>query len=523
MFTRHYLNSLFYITTFIILTPLFALVFESVTNSSDIFGFLIRHVLDGVVINSLIVVTLVSLGVLGIGVSCAWFSVNYVFWGHRVFKWMLCLPLAFPSYILAYVYTDFFDQAGELAGFLKPLGLNIFLPDIRTVWGASFILIFCLYPYIYLFARNGFLAGSKSQIEGSKLLGASGFSQFFDIVLPAARPFIIVGLILVIMEVLADYGTMDYFGIKVFSTVIYDAWAGYGDITAAARLSLMLLGFVLLLIWTEKNQRGKMRFYALENKKETYAPNIKKHLWISLWCFIPIFIGFIFPVILLLDMVLTAFQLSDVFNKQILQTLPYLMNSLILCSIVAGIGVALSFILSAQKRKMESKFTHFLFNLCGFGYALPGIILGLGLLLVSSLFTQFNILITGTFIFLIIGYLIRFLNVALQSMEAGFDNINPSIMQAGKLMQHRKFDDFWHIKRPLLMPAMFSAGLILAVEVIKELPLTLILRPFDFDTLAVRTYNLASDERLVEAAFPALCIVVAGCIPILLLYRLAHR
>ncbi len=516
------LNILFYIMTFIVLSPLLALAWEGVGNESDIFGFLVKNVLDDVVLNSLIILTLTSLGVLCIGISCAWFSVHYHFFGRRVLQWMLFMPLAFPPYIMAYVYTDFFDQAAPFAQSVKHMGLQNLLPDIRTVWGASFILTFCLYPYVYLFARNGFLAGSKSQIESSKLLGSGAFSQFFDIALPAARPFIIVGLMLVAMEVLADYGTMDYFGIKVFSTVIYDAWAGYGDITAAARLSILLLAFVLLLVWMEKGQRGKMRFYALDPGKTSSVPSAKGGIWMSLWCFMPVFIGFMFPIILLLRMVFKTFTFTH-FYEQIIRTAPYLLNSLTVCLIVAVIGVFLAFILCAQKRKFADMRTGFLFNLCGFGYALPGIILGLGLLLVSSAFSQLNILVTGTFIFLIVGYLIRFLNVALQSLEAGFEKISPSVHQAGQMMQHKKFDDFWHIKMPLLSPAMLSAGLILSVETIKELPLTIVLRPFDFDTLAVHTYNLASDERLLDAAFPALCIVIAGCIPIILLQRLAHR
>lgn len=516
------MNHFFYITALIILMPLFALVLESVTHASDVFEFLFRTVLDDVILNSLILLVLTSLGVFVISISCAWLTVHYSFWGRSVLQWLLFMPLAFPSYILAYVYTDFFDQAGALARFLKPYGLDAFFPDIRTVFGASFILTFCLYPYVYLFARNGFLAGSKSQIESSKLLGAGPVSRLFDIALPAARPFIIVGLMLVAMEVLADYGTMDYFGIRVFSTVIYDAWAGYGDITAAARLSLLLLAFVFLLVWTEKSQRGKMRFYALDAAKTPRIPNVEGRFWMSLWCFMPVLIGFLFPAVLLLAMVFQTFSWAHL-DAQITQTLPYLLNSLIVCSVVATLGVMLAFALSTQKRNTATKTTDFLFSLCGFGYALPGIILGLGLLLVSSLFSQLNMLVTGTLVFLILSYLIRFLNVALQSLESGFEKITPSVMQASKLMQHKKFDDFWHIKMPLLLPSMLSAGLILAVEVIKELPLTLVLRPFDFDTLAVHTYNLASDERLLEAAFPALCIVVAGCIPILLLQRLSYR
>ncbi len=522
MFKIRLAGSFYYVIAFVILSPFLALGFEGVGNGSDVFAFLIRHVLDDVIFNSLIILILTSLGVLCIGISCAWFSVHYRFWGRGIFEWLLFIPLAFPSYILAYVYTDFFDQAGALAGFLRGGGFEGFLPKMRSVWGASFILTFCLYPYVYLFARNGFLAGSKSQIENAKLLGAGAYARFFDIALPAARPFIIVGLMLVIMEVLADYGTMDYFGIKVFSTVIYDSWAGYGDITAAARLSLLLLGFVFLLVWGEKSQRGQMRFYALEMAKVPPRPSVKGGLWMSLWCGFPILVGFVIPAILLVCMVFETLD-GAYLHAQILRTLPYLFNTFILCFVVAVLGVCIAYILIAEKRGVPTRVKQIFFHLCGLGYALPGVILGLGMLLVSSLFSQVDILVTGTFVFLILGYLIRFLNVALQSLDAGCEKISPSITQASHLMQYRKFDDFWHIKLPLLLPSMLSAALILAVEVIKELPLTLVLRPFNFDTLAVHTYNLASDERLAEAAFPALCIVLAGCIPVVLLQRLLHR
>jgi len=512
------LSKVFYVlVALLILVPLIALSLQSLSDS-DTFLFLVRTVLDDVVFNTVLITTLTSIGVLVFGISCAWFVVRYSFFGHKAFQLLLLMPLASPAYIMAYVYTDFFDAAGVFATTLKQSGLDMVLPNVRSVGGASFILTFCLYPYVYLFARNGFLATSQNQMESGELLGASRLSQFIDIVLPAARPYIIVGLMLVIMEVLADYGTMDYFGIRSFSTIIYDAWAGYGDITAAARLSLMLLGFVFLLVLAEKNQRQKMRFYALDGSKPTRNQKLKGNILISLWCFIPAFIGFIFPAFILLKMALEFMDFPG-----IEKTLPYLINSLTVCFIVAVIGVSVAFVLNAYKRGRIDKMINVLFAFCGFGYALPGIILGLGLLLVSSLFSALNILVTGTFAFLIFGYLIRFLNVPLQSLEAGYEKISPSIDQASMLMRHRMFDDFWQVKLPLLTPSMLSAGLILAVEVIKELPLTLVLRPFDFDTLAVHTYNLASDERLAEAAFPALCIVIAGCVPILILQHLERR
>ncbi len=508
-------NIFFYITALIILAPLVALGIQGFGAKSDTFLFLVKNVLDDVFISSFIIVFLTAIGVFVIGVSTAWFVVQYEFWGRSVLQWALFMPLAFPAYILAYVYTDFFDAAGQLSQMLRALDVSFLLPDLRTTGGASFILTFCLYPYIYLFARNGFLTTSKNQIESASLLGGSKWSQFFSIALPSARPFIIVGLVLVIMEVLADYGTMDYFGIKVFSTVIYDSWAGYGDITAAARLSLLLLVFVLLLVFLEKKQRGKMRFYEIDRVQTHAKPQKKGNLLISLYCFLPVFIGFIFPMMIMLNMVLETLDYA-----LITKTLPYLLNTLVSGALVALLGVLIAFILVSQTRKAPSARKNILLTCCGFGYALPGIILGLGLLLISSYFSALGVLVTGTFIFLILGYLIRFLNVALQGIDAGYDKISPSIIEAGELMKRKTLDDIWHVKLPLLWPSIFSTGLILAVEVIKELPLTLVLRPFDFDTLAVHTYNLASDERLHEAAFPAMCIVIAGCVPVLLLQKL---
>lgn len=516
MLSKHSNSAFFYFTSFVVLSPLVAILFKSF-GESEVFEFIFLNVLGDLLFNSLAIVISTAIGVFMVGVSTAWLVSQYSFMGQRFFQWALFMPLAFPAYILAYVYTDFFDASGALAQGLNGSGLGFLVPDFRTVGGASFILTFCLYPYVYLFARSGFLAGSRSQIESASLLGASAWAQFFTIALPGARPFIIVGLMLVVMEVLADYGTMDYFGLRVFSTVIYDSWAGYGDITAAARLSLLLLGFVLLLVFFEKRQRGKMKFSVNDLAARAYEPQKDGNILMSCVCFLPILIGFGFPMIIMLHMV---FETVDL--QVITQTVPYLKNTLF-CALLVGVcGVVIGFLLTAQKRACSQVGKNGLFALCGFGYALPGIILGLGLLLVSSFFSAAGLLITGTFLFLSVGYLIRFLNVALQSIDAGYDKIGASIDEASTLMQRGWLDDLWHVKLPLLWPSMLSAGLILAVEVIKELPLTLVLRPFDFDTLAVHTYNLASDERLAEAAFPALCIVMAGCIPVLLLQKLSR-
>ena len=510
-------SAFFYFTSLVVLSPLMAIIFKSFSRS-EVFEFLFLNVLGNLLFNTAVIVILTAIGVLAVGISSAWFVSQYSFWGRRLLQWALFMPLAFPAYILAYVYTDYFDEAGQLVQSLSTIGLDWIVPNLRTIGGASFILTFCLYPYVYLFARNGFLAGSKNQIESAALLGAGQWQQFFTIALPAARPFIIVGLMLVIMETLADYGVMDYFGIKVFSTVIYDSWAGYGDITAAARLSVLLLGFILLLVFFEKNQRGKMQFSGSDSAALAGEPQKKGNILMGCFCALPVLIGFVFPVIIMLQMVIETVDLNA-----IAQTLPYLKNTFFCAFLVAVCGVLIGFIFTAQARASSQASMNNMLALCGFGYALPGIILGLGFLLVSSFFSRIGLLITGTFLFLSVGYLIRFLNVALQSIDAGYDKIGASIDEASRMMRSNRFDDLWHVKLPLLWPSIVSAALILAVEVIKELPLTLVLRPFDFDTLAVYTYNLASDERLVEAAFPALCIVIAGCIPILFLHRFTAK
>ena len=512
----------FYATAAVILSPLILLSINAFSQESAVFSFLVKNILDDVVLNSLVITSITAIGVLGIGLSTAWLTTRYEFFGSSILRWMLLFPLAFPSYILAYAYTDFFDVGGAVYQFLTPYGWQGFIPEMRTIGGACFVLIFCLYPYIYIFARNGFESGSQSQMEAAHILGASRAQQFFNIALPAARPFIIVGLMLVIMETLADYGTMAYFGIRVFSTGIYDAWAGYGDTIAAARLAIILLFFILAIVGFEKFNRRKMRFFTLETLQNTlpnrqYLKGLKSFI-VSLFCFLPVFFGFILPIIILGR--LTAQNITITLWQN---TLPFLMNSFMLAFIVAIIGVVLSFALISIKRNKDTQVIRFLYQICGFGYALPGIVLGLGLLFLSSVFKDMNFLIHYAVMFLIIGYLIRFLAISLQTVEAGFDKISPSIYQASKLMRNNIFVDFWQVKRPLITPAFLSAGLLLFVEVVKELPLTLMLRPFDFDTLAIRAYHLASDERLAEAALPALMIVLIGCLPIVLLHRLQKR
>lgn len=493
----------------IILSPLVGLGILSVNENADVFVFLVKNVLLQTVLNSAFIVTVVLFGTFVIGTMTAWFVTRYQFFGSRILQIMLLTPLAFPAYIVAYAYTDMLD---------------LIITDIRSPIGAAFIMIFCLYPYVYIFARNGFMKQAQNQIEAATLMGASPWQQFWTVALPAARPAILVGLSLVAMETLADYGTVSYFGVRVFSTVIYNAWAGYGDIYAAARLSLILLSFMIVLLFLERQSRRRIRFFDLLSSGNNTIPkksvNGLQSIFLPVFCLLPVIAGFVVPFSILIKLTIDDMLYRENVLDIVTATLPYISNTLILAITAAVIGIVIAIGLAVIKRDSPSIAVARLYQISGFGYALPGVILGLGLLSVSGFVqNQLGWILSGTFIFLIAGYVIRFLAIPLQSFDAAFEKISPTIDQASKLLRKNKLSELWHIRLVLLRPAIMSAFLLLVVDVIKELPLTLILRPFNFDTLAVHAYHLAADERLSQAAFPSLLIALSGLIAVLILSR----
>lgn len=499
----------YFLVILVILSPLIGLGALSLNESTEVFSFLVKNILFQTALNSVFIVLIVLVGTFSIGTVSAWFVTRYNFFGRRVLQWALLIPLAFPAYIIAYSYTD---------------ALDFVVPNIRSPIGAAVIMTLCLYPYVYIFARNGFMKQAQNQIEAATLMGASPWHQFIQVALPAARPSILVGLSLVVMEALADYGTVSYFGVRVFSTVIYNAWAGYGDIYAAARLALILLSFMLIILFLERQSRQRMKFYDLLGSGN--VPIAKKQLFglrsafVSLLCSLPIIVGFLLPFSILIQLTIKDMLRSEDKMAFIMSPLPYISNTIILAAIAGVIGVVIALGLAMIKRDQNSPWINRFYQISSFGYALPGVILGLGLLSVSGFVQNYlGWLISGSFAFLIIGYVIRFLAIPLQGFDAAFEKISPTLDQASQLLRKNKLSELWHIRLALLRPAIISAFLLLVVDVIKELPLTLILRPFNFDTLAVHAYHLASDERLSQAAFPSLLIALSGLIPVLILSR----
>jgi len=486
----------------LILLPLGALLAHSLLDESDVFSFLMKHVLSDYILNSLYLSGWVSLLSTIIGIGCAWFIVHYRFPLSKIIEIMLLLPMAFPAYIVAYAYTDLWGESSVI--------------PIRSLGGAIFTMTLCFYPYIYLFARTGFLKHlhNTHQVDAGRLFKTTPFEQIAYITWPNARPYIMIGIALVLMEVLVDYGTVSYFNIKVFSTGIYNAWIGYGDTVAAARLSIILLAFIFFLLLLERENRKAMRF-STPGTERVSPPEIPictgtKGFIMTFLCVIPVVLGFIIPTLILINL-----SLDHVYFQGIGILV---LNTIKLGALVGFVSIILTYLVVVIKRQSRSSIIKLFQFISGFGYALPGIVLGLGLMLIAQW-----IGVISSLSLLIIGYLIRFWTIPTQSIEAGFDKISPTIDDASRLMRQNSLSEFWYIRLPLLWPAFLSGFLIVFVDVIKELPLTLVMRPLNYNTLAVEIYQLTADERLAEAAFPSLIIMVCGLIPVIILSRLIKR
>ena len=479
----------------------------------------LRHLWDFVLGSYLVTTGLLVLGVgagvLILGVGNAWVVAHYDFPGKKIFEWALILPLAVPTYVMAYLFVDLLQFSGPVQSMLRSLlgleGLSFF-PDPRSLTGAIWSFSFCLYPYVYLITRTAFLERSARFMEVAQTLGYSQWSAFYKLALPLARPAIFAGMSLALMEVLADFGAVSYFGIQTFATGIFKAWLSFGDRIAAIQLALGLLSFVFLIFYLEQNSRAQLR-YATNLPSQPKPKRLSgKFAWIAfLVCGLTLLFGFLLP----------AFNLLQLIYQQGLNIdtrfVTWLKNSLFIATITAfiSIGIALFFAYSAR---LQPKLA-WVNRLLGFGYALPGTVLAIGILSFLEIF-QLAWWISSTLLILVYAYVVRFLSSSLQSIETGLTRITPAMDDSAALLGLNWWQTLQRIHLPLLNRSLFTAGLFVFVDVMKELPATLLLRPFNFDTLAVATYQLAADERLAELAFPALTIVLVGLLPVLVMSRL---
>ena len=520
--------------TILLMLPLLAVFNSWLSPQTDTWSHLADTVLSDYVINSLLLTLGVGVGVSLVGTGAAWLISQFDFYGRNKLHWLLILPMAIPAYIIAYTYTGMLDSSGFIQrGIRDTFSVSYgeyWFPDVRSLPGAIVMMILVLYPYVYMLALNAFKEQSKSLYESSKMLGLTDTAHFFRVALPLARPGIATGASLAMMEALADYGTVQYFGVNTFTTGIFRTWFGMGNQAAAAQLASVLCTFVFALIWLEGYSRRKRKYFSSSAQQSVMARRTlsKKRQWgVIVLCSLPFLLGFAIPALQLLFWAVSHWQ--ENYDQAFVQLA---VNSFILAAVAALVVTAVALFLSYAKRLIPRKDVQGATRLASMGYAIPGAVVAVGAMvpliwfdiqidsLMQSLFgISTGLLLSGSLFALVFVYTIRFLAVAIQNSDGGLSRIKPSMDASAKMMGLTARQVLVKVHVPMLKGSLLSAFILVFVDVLKELPATLILRPFNFNTLAVRAHELASDERLVDAALPAIAIVVVGLVPIALLAK----
>ena len=515
----------------IISLPVLALIaswLEWNSSSAQILQEMLQTVLPDYTSTSLWLCLGVALGVSLLGTSTAAAVTLFKFPGQSFFEWALLLPMAIPAYVVAYAYTDFFQFSGPFQNFIRTTwGLEgrVF-PEIRSLGGAMVVFTLALYPYVYLLARTALSERASHLMEAARLLGAPLHRRILKVALPLARPAIAAGVALALMETLADFGVSSYFGIQTFTAGIYKSWLILDNRIAAAQLASLLLVVVLLLLQIEKKAESRLRFALAKpsGASSSEAQPIQLHAFkawsVSFACSLPILFGFILPIGFMLKPLLAS-DVSIPWDR----FAGWAFHSLQLGALTALLAVGVALLLSFSLRQRSSAFSRVTTQLVGLGYAVPGAVIVVGLLLPITWLQQHwpeskvGYWLTATSLGLIWAYLVRFCAVALQSVQSGYSRIPVSMDDSSRMLGVSGFSLLQKVHAPLLKKSVAAAALLVFVDVMKELPVTLVLRPFNTDTLAVVAYQLARDERLGEAALPSLALVLVGLIPVLLLSR----
>jgi iron(III) transport system permease protein len=498
----------------------------------------LRHqwstVLPGYAWQSLVLVVGVGLGSALMGVGAAVTVTLFDFPGRRSFEWALLLPLAMPAYVLAYAYTDALQFSGPLqVGLRERFGWRGALwPDVRSLWGAIVLFTLCLYPYVYLLTKAALGERAVQLMEAARLLGADLERRLLTVALPLARPAVVAGVALVLMETLADYGVGSYFGLQTFTTGIYRAWLSMNQPVAAAQLASILLVAVAALLALERRAQQRMRFGASRTgaTAAAEAQPVQLHgvpaATAVFLCAVPVLAGFLLPAAWL-GLMLWREAVHGEFGLPWERFWPWAWASFRLSALTAVSATALALALAFSLRRggALAGLLRAAARLLGLGYAVPGAVVAVGLLLgvawLQSIWPQLplGVWLTGTALGVVMAYLVRFSAVAMQTVDAGYARLTPALDETARLLGAGAWRLWWQVHRPLLRRSALAAVLLVFVDTMKELPATLVLRPFGSDTLAVVAYNFARDERLAEAALPALAIVAVGLLPVVLLAR----
>ena len=523
------------ITGLALALPVLTIIVLALTPSENIWPHLIATVLPGYVLRTVELLAGVGVITFVTGTATAWLVTMCRFPLRPLFLWASLLPMAMPGYIVAYAYVDFLSYAGPLQtwargvfGWTRPG--DYWFPDIRSMGGAIFVLSMVLYPYVFLTARASFIRQPATQLEVARALGQTPWGAFRSVALPLARPGIAVGVSLALMECLNDIGAAGFFGVRTLTLGVYTTWLAQGNLGGAAQISAVMLLFIFALVWFERSARRKQSF-VLPSQRPRQPDRIRLTGW-QRWlaviaCALPIVIGFIVPAVVLMSFAVS--RLRDAVS------LPYLRaagHSLLLAGLAAMIAVGLALILGYANRMPRQGFTRQIIRVASMGYAIPGTVLGIGVLIplagfdnaLDSFFRDrfgfsSGLLLSGSIAAIIFAYVVRFLAVSFGAIESGLQKVTPNVAAAARMLGRGPLSAFREVHLPLLRPALVSAALLVFVDCMKELPATLILRPFDFETLATTVFMLASLDQLEQSALPALTIVAAGLLPVILLSR----
>ena len=507
--------------------PVLAVLSSLIGDYSDNWDHLYNFVLFDYIKNSLFLVIGVSIITLIVGTGTAWLVSNFNFFGKRFFEWALILPLSIPPYILAYTFTGLFDSYGTLNNLVRNIfeldQSFIFFPNIRNIFGAIIVFSFTLYPYVYLVSRSAFLNQSRTVLESGRILGLSRFEASFKLAMPMIRPAIIGGLMLVIMETLSDFGAVEHFAIPTFTTGIFRTWFGMGDLTTAMQLSSFLLLFICIFLFIENRSRKNAEYVS---NSTTHTPirveQLSKNysMLAFIFCFLPLFVGFILPVSELI--VWAIYYNPSFFNEAFLTSA---INTITLALIAAILCSIISILINFSIRINRNSILKFLSSFLSLGYALPGLILAVGIVqtstfIDSSLLEKTSFAITGSLFGLVLAYIIKSYALSNNTISSGMEKISSGIDDSARILKSTGWNLLGRIHFPLLKTSFFTSILLVTSEVVKELPATLILRPFNYDTLAVSAYIYAAEERMRDAAAPSIAIILVGLIPIIIITRM---
>ncbi|MGL4749746.1 MAG: ABC transporter permease [Shewanella sp.] len=524
-----------YAIAVLLVLPLFALLLQAAQPDEAVFGHLLSTVLPTYIANSLWLILWVSIGSLLLALPCAWLMARCEFIGRRYLQWALLLPLAMPAYIVAYVYTDLLDYAGPVQRSLRALfgwssPQDYFFPDIRTLGGAACVLSLVLFPYIYLLARTAFMEQSLNLAHASRIMGCSPWQSFWRLSLPMARPALAVGVALVAMETAADFATVNYFAVPTLTTAVYDTWLGYGNLTAAAKLSAIILLVVFSLIGIERFARRKQQLFQKQSRIQIidlYRLSPMQTLLALGYCITLLLLAFVLPSSILLSYAINYFEQSwdPLFWQLSVNSLTLALITSLVCCVIA---LVLMFIRRVSPRSSDALPS----RLASTGYALPGTVLAIGVLVPLTLLdfaindiadwlgmTGPGLLLTGSTAALVFAFCVRFVAIAIGSVESSYKRISPSLDMVSLTLGQSPRRLLQRVHLPLLTKGLFAGALLVFIESMKELPAALLLRPIGFENLATYVFQFVSDEKLEHGALPAIVIVLVGLVPLIYLNR----